>query len=282
VRLFIGSGMPRGLWRRVEERFAPARVLEFYASTEAGAILVNLRDAKRGAMGRPLPGSAEVRIARYDIQAGGLVVGDGGFAQECDTDEVGMLLAGVRLRDPLSVVPLRGVFAAGDAWLVTGDLFRRDGDGDFWRVDHVAEVVRSESGPVFTTPIRDALSDLPAVDLAVAYGVAPQPGQPERAVAAITLRPDRELAPRDLSRALAGLEPGQRPAVVHAVDRIPVTTWYRPLTGPLRQAGIPAPTKATRAWYLDASGETYRPLSAAAHKRLTAGRRPRARTPSGA
>ena len=59
--------MPRGLWRRVEERFAPARVLEFYASTEAGAILVNLRDAKRGAMGRPLPGSAEVRIARYDI-----------------------------------------------------------------------------------------------------------------------------------------------------------------------------------------------------------------------
>src|SRR5437763_16792079 len=67
VRLFIGSGMPIGLWRRVEERFAPARVLEFYASTEAGAILVNLRSVKRGAMGRPLPGSAEGRIARYDV-----------------------------------------------------------------------------------------------------------------------------------------------------------------------------------------------------------------------
>src|SRR5205807_3916560 len=60
VRLFIGSGMPRGLWRRVERRFAPARVLEFYASTEAGAILVNLSSAKQGSMGRPLPGSAEV------------------------------------------------------------------------------------------------------------------------------------------------------------------------------------------------------------------------------
>jgi putative long chain acyl-CoA synthase len=46
VRLFVGSGMPRGLWRRVERRFRPARVLEFYASTEAGAILVNLRGAK--------------------------------------------------------------------------------------------------------------------------------------------------------------------------------------------------------------------------------------------
>jgi putative long chain acyl-CoA synthase len=281
VRLFIGSGMPRGLWRRVEERFAPARVLEFYASTEAGAILVNLRDVKRGAMGRPLPGSAEVRIARYDIQAGGLVVEEGGFAHECGIDEVGMLLARVRPGDPLSVVPLRGVFAAGDAWLVTGDLFRRDGDGDFWRVDHVAEVIRSGDGPVFTTPIRDALTDLPAVDLAVAYGVAPRPEQPELAVAAITLRPDGDLTPRDLSLALGGLEPGQRPTLVHVVQEIPVTTWYRALTGPFRQSGIPAPASGVRAWYLDASGGTYRPLSAAAHKRLTAARTPRAGRPPG-
>src|SRR5207302_2040357 len=86
VRLFIGSGMPRGLWRRVEERFAPARVLEFYASTEAGAILVNLRDAKRGAMGGPLPGSSEVRIARVGVAAGGLMVGDGGCARGCDVN----------------------------------------------------------------------------------------------------------------------------------------------------------------------------------------------------
>ena len=96
VRLFIGSGMPAGLWRRVEERFAPAGVIEFYASTEAGAILVNLRDVKRGAMGRPLPGSAEVRIAEYDLDAGGLVVDERGFAKRCGVDEVGMLLAPVR------------------------------------------------------------------------------------------------------------------------------------------------------------------------------------------
>ena len=34
IRLFVGSGMPRNLWRRVNERFAPARVLEFYASPD--------------------------------------------------------------------------------------------------------------------------------------------------------------------------------------------------------------------------------------------------------
>jgi putative long chain acyl-CoA synthase len=271
VRLFIGSGMPRGLWRRVEERFAPARVLEFYASTEAGAILVNLRDAKRGALGRPLPGSAEVRLARYDLAAGGLIAGRDGLAQECAVDEVGMLLARVRRSELLSVVPLRGVFAAGDAWLVTGDLFRRDADGDYWRVDAVSELIRTASGYVFSTPIRDALGELPAVDLAVAYGVGLEGTEHQLAVAAVTLRDGHDLTPRDLAAAVAGLERDQRPAVVHVVDRIPVTTWYRPITGPLRKAGVPEP--GARAWYLDASGEKYRPLTAAARRRMLGGGR---------
>jgi putative long chain acyl-CoA synthase len=92
VRLFIGSGMPRGLWRRVQERFHPARVVEFYASTETGAILVNLRAAKAGAMGRPLPGTPEVRIAAYDQESEQLILGGGGFVRRCETDEVGLLV----------------------------------------------------------------------------------------------------------------------------------------------------------------------------------------------
>ena len=73
----------------------------------------------------------------------------------------------VRPSEPLSMIPLRGVFAPGDAWLMTGDLFRRDEDGELWRVDNLAEVVRTVDGPVFTGPIRDALGDIPAVDLVV-------------------------------------------------------------------------------------------------------------------
>jgi putative long chain acyl-CoA synthase len=268
VRLFIGSGMPPGLWRHVEERFTPARVLEFYASTEAGAILVNLSDRKRGAMGRPLPGSSEVRIARYDLEAGGLVVGEGGFAERCGVDEVGMLLVRVRPNEPLSVVPLRGVFASGDAWVVTGDLFKRDRDGDYWRVDGVRDVIRGREGPIFTSPIRDALGDLPAVDLVVAYGVLPPGAEHEVAVAALTLRSGYELKARDLSGALGTLERSQRPLLVRVVDEIPVTTWFRPVTGPLRDAGLPEPGDGVQAWYLDASREHYRPLTSAARDRV--------------
>ena len=271
LRLFIGSGMPRGLWQRVERRFRPARVVEFYASTEAGAILVNLRGSKPGAMGRPLPGSAEVRIAQYDVEAQGLVLDRDGFARHCGVDEVGMLLARVSPTDQLSITPLRSLFAADDAWVVTGDLFRRDAAGDYWRVDGVGDVIHTADGPVFSTPIRDALGDLDAVDLALAYGVRAGGATAEIAVAAVTLRSGVELTAREVSRALSALPPDERPAVVHVVDRIPMTTWFRPRTEALREAGIPEPEDGLQAWYLDAGGEQYRRLSAAARRRLAKG-----------
>jgi putative long chain acyl-CoA synthase len=168
----------------------------------------------------------------------------------------------------LSVVALRGVFAPEDRWVVTGDLFKRDADGDYWRVDGVRDVIRTEHGLVFTTPIRDALGELREVDLAVAYGVLAPGSEHQLAMAAVTLRAGAELDARELSRTLGRLPEHQRPLVVRVVDQIPVTTWYRPLTGPLREEGIPEPAEGVRAWYLDASGERYRPLTSAARKRL--------------
>jgi putative long chain acyl-CoA synthase len=281
LRLFIGSGMPRGLWQRVERRFRPARVVEFYASTEAGAILVNLRGSKPGAMGRPLPGSAEVRIAQYDLEAQGLLLDRDGFARRCGVDEIGMLLARVGPTDPLSITPLRSLFSADDAWVATGDLFRRDADGDYWRVDGVGDVIHTAQGTVLSTPIRDALGDLDAVDLALAYGVGTGGEAAEIAVAAVTLRSGSVLGSRELTHALSALPLEGRPALVHVVDRIPVTTWFRPRTEGLREAGIPEPGEGVQAWYLDGSGEQYRPLSAAARRRLVRpGPKPGASRPS--
>jgi putative long chain acyl-CoA synthase len=264
VRLFMGAGMPRGLWRRVSERFAPARVLEFYASTEGDAILVNLPGEKAGCKGRPLPGSAEVRLAAYDTEAERLEEGPDGFALPTENGEVGMLLT--RLRDIVSTTesPLRGVFARDDAWLATGDLFRRDADGDHWLVDRASALIRTAEAAVAACPIQDALGDLDAIDLAVVYGVPVADDGPSLAVTAVTLRAGHRLAGPEIGKALSGLPPPERPDIVHAVDEIPVTTWYRPATGPLRAAGVPAAGR--RAWYRHGRG--YRTLTPAARERL--------------
>jgi putative long chain acyl-CoA synthase len=233
LRLFIGAGMPRGLWKRVAKRFYPAAVLEFYASTEGEAILVNLSGEKPGCKGRPLPGSAEVRLAAYDVATGRLRERPDGFAVPCGAGEVGMLLTRLRGVVSTSESPLRGLFEPDDAWLATGDLFRADEDGDLWLVDHVAALIRTDHGHVAGFPIMDALGDVEAIDLAAVYGVD------SLAVAAITVRDGFELEPRHVGEALEVLVEEARPDLVHVVDEIPVTTWYRPNTSALRAAGVP-------------------------------------------
>jgi putative long chain acyl-CoA synthase len=272
--------MPRGLWRRVEERFAPARVLEFYTSTEGEAVLVNVADAKPGAAGRPLPGSGELRIAAYDADAGRLLEGSDGFMLPCPRGEAGLLLARDRPGVAVAVAAaadrsLRGVFERGDAWLSTGDLFRQDHDGDFWLIGDARTLIRTAGGPVCALPISEALSELDAVDLAIAYGVRPRGAAAEIAVAAVTQRVPRQLTSQDVAQALRPLAPHERPQVVHVVRDIPLTTWYRPLAAPLRERGLPRASR--RAWVRD--GDGYRQLTSADRALLTGrgGDRPAAR-----
>jgi putative long chain acyl-CoA synthase len=273
VRQFIGSGMPRGLWLRVLERFGASaggpdhstRVLEFYASTEGDAVLVNVSRSRPGAKGRRLPGSAEVRLAAWDADAGRLVEGPDGFVLPASEGEVGMLLS--RVRSAVEVAPgtpVRGVFAPGDAWHVTGDLFRTDEHGDWWLVDHAQAAIRTADGVVYAFPIHDAFADLPAVDLSVVYPLEREAADaPPVAVAAVTLRADQEISADDVTVAMEALEPERRPDLVHVVDEIPLTTWYRPTTGPLREAGLPKIRRPARAWTLDADRRRYVPLTAA-------------------
>ena len=237
IRLFIGSGMPPGLWRRVCERFAPARVVEFYASPHTEAILVNLTGEVRLAGGRPLPGSAEVRLAAWDAAAGQLLTGRDGFAKTVGPGETGMLLARSYATDTLGGdAPLRGVFSRDDAWGSTGDLFRCDERGFLWLVDASSALVRTADGVVAPSVAKLALEELEEVDVAVAFGLpARKRGGPDKLAAAVAVRDGYELDARALSDAVAGLDPTDRPAEILLVDELPVTTWYRPRVGELRK-----------------------------------------------
>lgn len=254
IRLFIGAGMPTGLWRKVTDRFAPARVLEFYASTEGDAVLANVAGTKIGAKGRPLPGSTKIRLGGYDAATGRFIEDDHGFVRRCADDEMGVLLAKPRSGRDAAPVSMRGVFAEGDTWITTDHLFRRDSDGDYWFVDNRNTVIQSVRGPVFCQPICDALGDVTVIGLAVVYPVATDTH--DVAVAAVTLGKDSVLTGAALTAALGGLPGDQRPGIVHIVDRIPLTPSYRPLSTALRAAGLPEPGETT--WYHDFTDGHYR------------------------
>jgi putative long chain acyl-CoA synthase len=260
IRMFMGSGMPRNLWRRTNERFPSVRVLEFYASAEGEAILANVSGRSVGSMGKPLPGTAEVRVAAYDFAAGRLALSPDGLGRECRVDEVGLLLARIRPTDPTAAAPLRGVFEPTDAWQSTGDLFLRDEHGDLWLAGGASEVVQTADGPAIPSGARFALGTLPCVDLVVAYGI--RDGAVDLLVGAVTLRPGTELETGALDKAMDKLPANQRPRYVQVVPSIPVTTWHRPQWRALQTKGVPAPTRSRKVWKLGADNAHYEELKA--------------------
>jgi putative long chain acyl-CoA synthase len=268
VRLFIGSGMPAGLWKRVVDVFEPAHVVEFFATTDGQAVLANVSGAKIGSKGRPLPGSGTVELAAYDADDDLILEDEQGFVRKAEANEVGVLLAHPRGPvDPTAVVK-RGVFAPADTWVSTEFLFRRDEDGDYWLVDNRGAVIRTDRGPVFATSVNDAVGRLDAVDMSVTYGV--EEGGRQLAVTALALRPGGSVPTADLTHALDDLAAGNPPDVVHVAADMELGASYRPLIGPLRAAGIPKPGRRN-CWYFDADTGTYKKLTAASRAELVAG-----------
>ncbi|MFI1918623.1 AMP-binding protein [Nocardia sp. NPDC020380] len=256
IRLFIGSGMPAGLWRRTQERF-DARVLEFYASIEGDVVLANVSGIKIACKGRPVPGTARVELIAYDPTTDEILVDDSGFARRCADNEVGLLIGTASDTVDLSAGGLRGVFAPGDSWMPTENLFRRDSDGDYWLMDRRDTVIHTPRGPVYTQPIVDLLNDITAVDMEVAFAV------PVRdrilAVAAVSVRDGFTLAPKDVSEAVRALPPAQRPDIVYVVDEIPRSSTFRPSTRAVQAAGRAEPDDRT--WWYNRESEAYEVLT---------------------
>ncbi|WP_407686492.1 acyl-CoA synthetase [Mycobacterium sp. HUMS_1102779] len=257
VRLFIGSGMPTGLWARVVDAFAPAHVVEFFATTDGQAVLANVSGAKIGSKGRPLPGAGRIELGAYDAERDLILENDRGFVQVAEPNQVGVLLAASNGPIDPSASVKRGVFAAGDTWISTEYLFRRDEDGDFWLMGRRGTVVRTARGLVYADPVTDALGCINGVDLAVTYNVPV--GDTQVAVSALTLLPGATITAADLTEAVAKIPVGLGPDVVHVVPELALSASYRPTVSPLRAAGIPKPGR--QVWYFDTDSTQFRKLT---------------------
>jgi fatty-acyl-CoA synthase len=184
IRLAFGNGLRPEIWETVRRRFHIPDILEFYGSTEGNVSLFNL-DGQVGAIGR-IPGYARawfnVRVARFDIDSGGVVRGPNGRGIEVRPGEIGECLgeihSGART-DYTGYVDkkasdskiLRDVFKPGDAWFATGDLMRQDAAGYFYFVDRIGDTFRWKGENVSTSEVEEALGVLPGVKEASVYGV---------------------------------------------------------------------------------------------------------------
>ena len=269
VRLFIGSGMPTGLWERVVDAFAPAHIVEFFATTDGQAVLANVSGAKFGSKGRPLPGAGRVELAAYDTEHDLILETDRGFVQLAEVNQVGVLLAASRGPiDPTASVK-RGVFAPGDTWVSTENLFRRDEDGDYWLLGRRGSVVHTARGLVYSEPVTDALGLINGVDLAVTYNVSF--GSQEVAVSAVTLLPGASITAADLTEALGEMPVGLGPDIVCVVPEMTLSATYRPTVSALRAAGIPK--SGRHVWYFDTASSQYRRLTPAVRAELSSAHR---------
>lgn len=267
IRLFMGSGMPTGLWQRILDVFEPARIVEFFATSDGQAVLANVVGVKVGSEGRPLPGGGEVELGAYDPDEDLILEDHQGFVRVAGREEVGVLLARPwGPTDPTAVIK-RGVFAAGDIWISTEYVFWRDNDGDFWLLGNRSGLIRTARGVVFPAPITDCIGAIAAVDLAVTYPL-PVPGGTV-AVTALTLRPGMSVTVADIADAVAKMPAGLPPDVVHVVADLPLSASYRPTVSGLKAEGLPKVGR--NVWYLDGDTGKYERLTAAARSAFLSG-----------
>lgn len=249
VRLFAGSGLRRDVWERMHDRFGPAGILEFYASTEGSCVLANASGLKVGAMGRPLPGTSDVVLAAYDFSTHEFIRDANGFCLVARDGEPGVLLArldGVdvdhlmRHRDEEGrrARILRDAFEEGDVWYETSDLLRRDEEGDYWFVDRVRDVLDTDHGPVFPRQVEDRLYAVDGVDRCAAYGVMRDGVL--HVVVAVVPREDRKVSPARIAEAVRGMSDHERPTLVYLRDALPSTDGYRVVKAALAAEGWPS------------------------------------------
>ena len=173
LRLACGNGLAAGVWEAFQQRFRIPQILEFYAATEGGISLFNVQ-GKPGAIGHIPPYLAHrfaPALVAFDFDKGEPIRNENGFCIRCGVNEPGEAIgkvqndpanAGSRFEGYTSAAEtekkiLRHVFAAGDAWVRTGDLMRQDEKGFFYFVDRIGDTFRWKGENVATSEVAQAL-----------------------------------------------------------------------------------------------------------------------------
>jgi fatty-acyl-CoA synthase len=252
IRLACGNGLAADVWDEFKERFAIPRILEFYASTEGGVSLFNV-EGKRGAIGRIPPYLTHrfsPALVRFDVAKDEPVRDPEGFCIPCDTNEAGEALAKAA-NDPANPGGrfegytdkrasekkiLRNVFKAGDMWIRTGDLMRKDEKGFFYFVDRIGDTFRWKGENVATSEVSAVICAFPGVKHANVYGVTISGNEGRAGMAAVVADGSLDLAALR-SHLMERLPSYARPIFLRFCEDVEVTGTFKYSKSDLVQQG---------------------------------------------
>lgn len=225
LRLGVSGGapMPVAVLRQFEKSFGVV-ILEGFGLSETSPVATfNHLDSERipGSIGQAIVG---VEVAIFNDS-------DEPVADGVDGE---IVVRGHNVMKGYYKRPEATAQAIRNGWFHTGDIGRRDANGNFFVVDRIKDMVIRGGFNVYPREIEEVLMTHPALALVAVIGV-PHPVHGEEIKAVVVLRPGHSLAPDELvDWCRERMAAFKYPRIVEIVDALPMTATGKILKRALR------------------------------------------------
>ena len=214
------------------ERFGFNYVSGFNMTEVSCPLITELNSRVYGGCGRPRTGVSCRLVDEHDIEVptgspGELII---------RTDHPWAMNAGY------NAMPVATAAAWRNGWFHTGDLFRRDEDGNYFFLDRIKDTIRRRGENISSFEVEAAVRGDASVDEVVAIAVASEIEEQEVMIV-VTEKPGHHIDPRALTEYLIPrLAYFMIPRYVRIVKEIPKTETNKPRKVVFRDEGITTDT----------------------------------------
>ncbi|WP_300673410.1 long-chain-acyl-CoA synthetase [Desulfoluna sp.] len=250
LRVIFGNGMRAEYWEAFQERFGIKRIVEAYGATEGVGGMMN-RKGKPGMIGQlTIAGIIRMgELARCDRETGELYRDKRGFAEKCTVGETGMFLPRIGGVNQFSGYKnngsatdekiLKGIFASGDCYFLSGDLMTLHEQDYVSFVDRLGDTFKWKGELVSTNEVGDLLFRFGGIEDANVYGVEVNGAEGRAGMAALTLLTGCEIDLKDLGTYVTSHLPVYaRPWFLRIRDRCDTSVSFKQQKVTLRKEGF--------------------------------------------
>ena len=245
IRWGFGAGVDRKNHAPFEARFG-FPLVEAWAMTETGVAACIMANREPRLVGESCFGRQEsfVEIKLMDDQGNDAAVGTPGelLVRSSGADPRRAFFSGY-LKDEKAT---KEAWAGG--WFHTGDLVRRDAEGNFFFVDRKKNVIRRSGENISAVEVESVLNQHPAVKSS-AVAATPDAVRGDEVLACIVLREDADrtakqhIAASIVDHALAQLAYYKAPGYIAFIDALPLTPSQKIQRGELRALALSLPSQ---------------------------------------